>query len=527
MGQLVTSPNLQFVDASGEPADIPREWEPSTLEVGLPPAEWPKSKLRLQGELFSTAKASPSWRNTVYIVWPRSGPGNYFIEIEAPSGSASMRFTIRSEKLSNEALASTFDALESGLPTSIAIGLQRLGGLQGLRLLPRRESTLAQEMLRLRRAVRGTSSRQGLAQTLRSISRDPHRIFRSDDMWMRADQARRPQPARLALAVAAAGNVSEGYELRRLIDQRVEHTADVYENRLLKTYVEEVASRLRRLLAEVVERQVVFTQLEDLSKELSNAARAATFLSEVDTPRDLPIVLTMVLLNRPEYRAVLDGLVEFRRSVAVHLEDAALDAPLQNLPYLYQRWCLLEVIDAMTRVAGERGYRVIEERLSRRRQAALFVDILPIDKPLLWYRHDESGTETTLSHERTFRPHGSPRSVSYPQRPDIVLEVRRPDSMPRLFVFDPKYKLDSEGLDEEGLTGSPKKTDIDKMHAYRDAIRGVDDVRLVEYAAILYPGPSHHFGNDVAALEAVAGREAELRKELEAVLASALETSTR
>ena len=116
-----------------------------------------------------------------------------------------------------------------------------------------------------------------------------------------------------ALAIAAAGNFSEDRALRRLIDQRVEHTSDVYENRLLKIFVEEVTSRLRRLLAEVVDREAELTQLTELKNELSSAERAATFLPEVSTPRDLPIVLTMVLLNRPEYRAVLDGFVEFRR----------------------------------------------------------------------------------------------------------------------------------------------------------------------------------------------------------------------
>ena len=525
MGQPATSPNLQFVDASGEPTDVPREWERSTLEVSIAPAEWLGTQLRLQGELFSNAKATPSWRDTVSIEWPRSGPGNYLIELEAPSGSASMSFTIRSEKLSRKALARTIDALESGLPTSIAVGLQRLGGLQGIRLLPRRESTLAQEILRLRRAVRGTSRRPGLAQTLRSISRDPHRIFRSDDVWMRADRVRRPQPARLALAVAAAGNVSEDRTLRRLIDQRVEHTTDVYENRLLKTFVAEVAGRLRRLLAEVADREVELAQLTELTTELRSAELAATFLTEVSTPRDLPIVLTMVLLNRPEYRAVLDRLVEFRRSVAVHLEDAALDAPLQNLPYLYQRWCLLQVIDAMTHVAGEQGYRFVEERLSRRRQGGLFIDVLPREEPLIRYRHDESGTEATLTHERTFNRQSSPWSVSFAQRPDIVLEVQYRDSVPRLFVFDPKYKLDSEDLDEEGLAGRPKKTDIDKMHAYRDAILGEDGKRAVECAAILYPGPSQHFGGNIAALRAVGGSEASLRVELNAVLARALAPS--
>ena len=527
MGQPVTSPRLQFVDASGEPTDLPREWEPSTLEVGITPAEWPETQLRLQGELFSNAKATPSWRGTVSIEWPRMGPGNYLIEFEAPSCSASMSFTIWSKKLSRQALARTIDALESGLPTSIAVGLQRLGGLQGIRLLPRRASTLAQEILRLRRAVRGTPRRPGLARALRSISRDPHRIFRSDDVWMRADRVRRPQATRLALAVATTGNVSEDRALRRLIDQRVEHTADVYENRLLKTFVEEVASRLRRLLAEVADRKAESSQLEQLYTELSGAERAATFLAEVSTPRDLPIVLTMMLLGRPEYRAVLDGLVEYRRSVAAHLEEAALDTPLQNLPYLYQRWCLLEVIDAVTRVAGERGYRVVEERLSRRRQGALFIEVLPIKSPLVRYRHDESGTEATLTHERTFDRESLPRSVSFAQRPDIVLEIRTRDSVPRLFVFDPKYKLDSEGVDEEGVTGRPRKTDIDKMHAYRDAIRGEEGERLVEYAAILYPGSPRYFGDNIAALQAVGGCEARLRMELNEVLARALTTSAR
>ena len=71
----------------------------------------------------------------------------------------------------------------------------------------------------------------------------------------------------------------------------------------------------------------------------------------------------------------------------------------------------------------------------------------------------------------------------------------------------------------------PKKTDIDKMHAYRDAIIGEDGMRAVDYAAILYPGPSQHFGGNIAALRAVGGDEGKLRVDLDAVLAGALTTS--
>jgi predicted component of viral defense system (DUF524 family) len=35
----------------------------------------------------------------------------------------------------------------------------------------------------------------------------------------------------------------------------------------------------------------------------------------------------------------------------------------------------------------------------------------------------------------------------------------------------------------------PKKIDIDKMHAYRDAIRDLGDQPVVDSAAIVYPGP--------------------------------------
>ena len=89
-------------------------------------------------------------------------------------------------------------------------------------------------------------------------------------------------------------------------------------------------------------------------------------------------------------------------------------------------------------------------------------------------------------------------------------------------VFDPKYKLDSEELEGEVTDGRPKKIDIDKMHAYRDAIRDTGDQRAVTYAAILYPGTSsERFG---PGLEAIAARPGELLEhDLRSVLMHALD----
>jgi hypothetical protein len=75
----------------------------------------------------------------------------------------------------------------------------------------------------------------------------------------------------------------------------------------------------------------------------------------------------------------------------------------------------------------------------------------------------------------------------------------------RVYPFDPRYKLDGE---EQALVGGgaddrrPQKVDIDKMHAYRDAIRVADDHHVVHFAAILYPGPGVSYGEDIEAVRA-------------------------
>jgi hypothetical protein len=75
--------------------------------------------------------------------------------------------------------------------------------------------------------------------------------------------------------------------------------------------------------------------------------------------------------------------------------------------------------------------------------------------------------------------------------------VARPDLPNQLLILDPKYKI------EERTGGlGPKKEDIDKMHAYRDAIVHRHYGRVVSHAAILYPGPTQHFGGGVSALAA-------------------------
>ena len=115
------------------------------------------------------------------------------------------------------------------------------------------------------------------------------------------------------------------------------------------------------------------------------------------------------------------------------------------------------------------------------------------------------------------------RSISFEQRPDVAVEVRPPGSPARVYLFDPKYKLDGEAAEGEGGEGRPTKVDVDKMHAYRDAIRGEALDRAVRYAAVLYPGPEVRYADGIEALTAVPGADGGLGQRLRAVLRDALD----
>ena len=141
------------------------------------------------------------------------------------------------------------------------------------------------------------------------------------------------------------------------------------------------------------------------------------------------------------------------------------------------------------------------QRLAYTIPGSVLLKVLPDGKPLLVLLHRASGRRITLTPERTFglKP-CSAYSVSFSQKPDLAIEVKDPSGEVSLWLLDPKYKLDSDGSaisDQVDRTppGKPKKVDIDKMHAYRDALRDTDGRRVVRFAAILYPGSSEIYSS--------------------------------
>jgi predicted component of viral defense system (DUF524 family) len=243
----------------------------------------------------------------------------------------------------------------------------------------------------------------------------------------------------------------------------------------------------------------------------------------VGSLEQVPTRVSMVLLRRHEYRSLLDSYLRFRRSAFVQLNEPALEAPLENLPYLYELWDTLQVIKVLLEVGVELGYQVRSEQLSRHDDRGLYLKILGGGDPAVELRHPERQTTVTLTPQRGYGStlKGGLRSISFNQIPDISVEVREPGERLDLLLFDPKYKLQSEEGGEPG-DGKPKKIDIDTMHAYRDAIRTASDWRVVSCAAILYPGPEVRYGDGIEALSARPLEPARLQARLAEVLTRAL-----
>ncbi len=510
---------MRFLGSDGLEIAGPREWEPATIDLGVNAEAWESVQLSVNGRDIPVRAARIAGQAAVLADWDVSGPGSYRIVLDKAGELQEATVTIESAKLGEAGLSALLEDLTLRLPTSIAVGIQRGGGLVGINLQPPGETTLAQDLLRLRRAIDGSVSGPGLARILPAIATDPHRSLVATAHWVPRDRARRVPVAGIARTLMRPGNLDREGLPERAIDERVEHTFDVHENRLTKLFATELLARIRRLRLVAGSREV--GELERLEAEFTAVVDRALFLREVELPAQRPNRQTMVLTREPRYRAMLDRYLEYHRSVWATVSDPALDAPLANVPFLYELWGALLVVEAVVSEAIEAGYRVVHQRVARRVPGALFVEVAPGGRPLVQLRHAATGDEVSVTPQRNFSTSGEYHSVSLTQRPDVTVEVRRRGRASEFVLFDPKYKLIA---DDEG-SGTPVKADVDKMHAYRDAIRGPDNAHVVRFAATIYPGESILYGQDIAALGALPERPGGFVDEARSALRRVLEVT--
>lgn len=298
-----------------------------------------------------------------------------------------------------------------------------------------------------------------------------------------------------------------------LIRDRAESSVDSAANRFIKFALERwraVALELQDVLARASQSvesgplrrgQQVASEVGALLDEYL----AHPVFKEVSSLRQMP-TSDQVLLKRAGYREVFRTFAMTEVGPTVHIDRAGITdvfaASQRNVATLYELWCFLALVDSLGRVCGEdrtaRAFTASGDGMSLTMSSGYASELQwsiqrggrPLHVEAFFNRSFSGFDERKGSWSEAMRPDCSVRL-----RPEGSIPSRVPPQELEVWLhFDAKYRVDNllsqptarsgsaESPEELMSSGSAKRDDLLKMHAYRDAI-----VRTAG-AYVLYPG---------------------------------------
>ncbi|MBU6454573.1 MAG: DUF2357 domain-containing protein [Cyanobacteria bacterium REEB67] len=416
------------------------------------------------------------------------------------ASSPSSKTTDEEEPQDEGEFLRVINELTVSLPEEIALRLLKCGGMLGIGLAPQVEPTLEQEYFKLRAALYGTKERPGIVKFLPEIQKDCHSVLLSRQVLCAANKARKPDTAGLIRALTIPGNVSPYETLYSVYDTAVESSYNTYENRLVKAYIQAVYSRLSRLHVRLESAPFAFThEMEDLFSAFRLARSRATFLNGVKTPFITLSHITMVLLKKPAYRAVLDGYLDLLKQFLVRLEEPLLVEALIEFYSLYKLWGTLRVINATLQACSQLGFRCTSHPLLKRDKHGLFVQVLANGQPAVELTRRATGTKVRIIPMKTIGTLEDKQSSTSDERQFLAIEVSGPGKQPGVLLFDTDYDLTGNNA-EPSLEHI--KADVLKMLVSLNTTKPAEEAAMVLYAAILHAGPRITFSPMVEVLPA-------------------------
>ncbi|KLR61492.1 protein of unknown function (DUF2357)/Protein of unknown function (DUF524) [Actinobacteria bacterium IMCC26207] len=204
-----------------------------------------------------------------------------------------------------------------------------------------------------------------------------------------------------------------------------------------------------------------------------------------------------VLLGQAGYREILRtfALSEASMSLDANLEDDMFSATQRNIATLYEYWTFLMLVDCISELCGTQPKGV----LFSPSEAGLSLVLKEGSASKMSWTHERAGRQISIDlwFNQTFprRESDGAEIASWASsiRPDASLRIRPETGRPTAAAdphldtwihFDAKFRMDAQGsqIAEEDPKSTAKRTDLLKMHAYRDLIRRSAG------AYVLYPG---------------------------------------
>lgn len=516
----VTSERPVFYDERSSESPLrasPLEWREYWLLLPDILDDWRETKCWVQGRGHPVScrrvrdgRESNGARSVVF--WERSGPGRYRIEATCGETVWDTTVDVEPETIDQAAFASLLTDLARDLPASIALSLKSSGALPTT-LQHQAPPTLPEELLRLRHTVEGSpDGSPGLRAILRSIAQGPlTRLDREAEMRP-VERALRPDLTRLGPLLATLPLDRCGRP-KKLVDMRPFESFDTPENRFIAYFTRVLQRRVHRLegLAGTV-RDLDLQEVIDLKRTLARSVRSFPEMADLRSLATPPA--SQAMLRLAPYRRALRLWFRFKQSIAAVLDGQLLDSPIHDLPYLYEVWGTLCVVQGTLHALRNANWTVDRQRVFERTSDGFGVRLLDRNRPAITARSPDGDLRLELIPQASATVNGRTlRALSHQMIPDVAILLWRAGQVETVLVFDPKYKRDGQG---------PVMGDIDAMHAYRDGIRATDGRRIVAFAAIIYPGEDRDYKGQVGTISGIPGRTSpavQVRRKLEAAIA--------
>lgn len=308
---------------------------------------------------------------------------------------------------------------------------------------------------------------EDLEKALRQIAQRPIRNLRSQTQLIPLHQIRKVDSSlrhsvRTGRGQGARKRLSSGVQvLEQHWSQQSQYTLDTPEHRWLASQLQ----RVRQKLAQILEKEQ--SRLGHHPKHLEQLAGYEHRLAQLQKLEPInaasthasPGFTSLQLMGASGYREAYRAILVLQ--LGLRLEGNALNLSLKNIAELYEYWCYLAIVKLLANSCNE---------------------ILPLDE-LIEIQHSglkvrlqqgqETRTRFRLGETRIdllYNPHLRQNAL-LTHKPDILLEVRKPNWPVMRAVLDAKYRIDpSQSVREQMGLPAPPQDAINVLHRYRDAI---------------------------------------------------------
>ena len=200
--------------------------------------------------------------------------------------------------------------------------------------------------------------------------------------------------------------------------------------------------------------QGIEQQINMLRSRLENS-----FLREVEYNNEC-VEMSLVFSMAPGYRELFKCYLKMEQALEIFNDIFKMSQ--KDLSTMYEYWCFIK-LNAIVRDRLERD----ANKKPKVDKAQIITKLRKGSESKITYTMHETGEKVVLSY--------NPERKNLPtvlQKPDNVLSIEKAgeNGSTYEFVFDAKYKIDTESPYAKAYGPGPKEEDINTMHRYRDAI---------------------------------------------------------